>query len=86
MQTNITDVCGECSQSIDHIGFSPVTTCAFLVYTSQAPGCSARALLKQALHLVHFPGLSLSISQVLCKDADLDGHVFCALPRSKQLR
>ena len=46
MQTNITDVCGECSQSIDHIGFSPVTTCAFLVYTSQAPGCSAGELSK----------------------------------------
>ena len=41
---------------------------------------------KWALCFVHFPGLSHSGSQVLCKGTDLAGHVFCALPRSEQLR
>ena len=59
--------------------------CAFPVYTAQA-------LLgyrpKQALHFMHFPGLSCSgsCSRVLRKCTDLAGRVFCALPRSKQLR
>ena len=43
---------------------------------------------KQALNFVHFPGLSYSSSgsQVLHKGTDMVGHVFCALPRFKQLR
>ena len=37
---------------------------------------------------VHFSGLSYSIScpQVLHKGTDLFGHVFCALPKSKEFR
>ena len=44
--------------------------------------------LKQALGFVHFPGLSHSGSgsQVLHKGEDSVGPVFCALPRSEQLR
>ena len=62
--------------------------CAFRVYPAQAPRCSARHCPKQALHFVHFPGLSYSSSgsQVLHKGTDMVGHVFCALPRFKQLR
>ena len=44
--------------------------------------------LRWALGCVHSPGLSHSCSgsQVLPKGADLVGPVFCALPRSEQLR
>ena len=47
LQTNVTGVCGECSQCINHNGFAPAhVVCAFLVYTAQAPGCSAGELSK----------------------------------------
>ena len=88
LQTNITGMCGECSQCLGHTGFAPAHgMCAFPVYTAQAPGCSAGEL-KQALGFVHFPGLSHSGSgsQVLNKGTNLVGPVFCALPRCEQLR
>ena len=45
LQTNITGVCGECSQCLGHTGFAPTHgVCAFPVYTAQAPGCSAGKL------------------------------------------
>ena len=45
LQTNITDVCGECLQCLVHDGFAPTHgVCPFLVYTAQAPGCSAGEL------------------------------------------
>ena len=44
-QTNITGMCGECSQCFSHTGFAPTHgVCAFPVYTAQALGCSAREL------------------------------------------
>ena len=47
MQTNITGVYAECSQYLGHSGFEPThSVCAFLVYTAQAPGCSAGELSK----------------------------------------
>ena len=47
LQTNITGVCGECSQCVGHTGFAPAHgVCAFPVYTAQAPGCSAWELSK----------------------------------------
>ena len=47
LQTNITSVCGECSQCPGHTGFAPAQgMCAFLVYTAQAPCCSAGELPK----------------------------------------
>ena len=40
LQTDITCMCGDCSQCMDHIGFAAAHgACAFLVYTAQAPGC-----------------------------------------------
>ena len=43
----ITGVCGECLQCMDHTGFAPAHgMCVFLVYTAQAPGCSAGELSK----------------------------------------
>ena len=53
LQRNITDVCGECSQCLGHIGFAPTPgMCALPVYTAQAPGYSAEELSKEG------PGLS----------------------------
>ena len=47
LQINITGVCGECSQCMDHTGFVPAHgMCACPVYTAQAPGCSAEKLFK----------------------------------------
>ena len=85
LQTNIAGMCGECSQCLGHTGFAPTHgVCAFLVYTAQAPGCSAGELSKAALGCMHFPGLSHSGSgsQVLHKSTDSVGPEFGAL-RSK---
>ena len=45
LQTNITGVCGECSQCLGHTGFPPAHSASW-VYTAKAPGCSAGALSK----------------------------------------
>ena len=85
LQTNNIGVCLQC---VDRSGFAPAHgMCAFMVYTAQAPGCSARNCLRLALACVHFPGLSRSGSGswVLHKGADSVGLAFCALPRSEQL-
>ena len=89
LQTNITGMCGECSQYLGHTGFAPAHgVCAFLVYTAQAPGYSAGELSKRALGCMHFPGLNCSGSgsRVLHTGADSVGPEFCALPGSEQLR
>ena len=73
LQTNILGICGECSQCFNRTGFAPTHgMCAFPVYTAQAPGCSARNCLRQALGCMHFSGLSCSGSgsRVLPKGAD----------------
>ena len=47
LQTNITGVCGECSQCLGHNGFASIHgMCAFSIYTAQVPGCSAGELSK----------------------------------------
>ena len=89
LQTNISGICGECSQCFSHTGFAPAHgVCAFMVYTVQALDCSAGNCLRHALGCMHFPGLSHSGSGswVLHKGTDSFGPLFCALPRSKQLR
>ena len=91
LQTNNTGVCGECSQCLSHghTGFAPTHgVFAFPAYTAQALGCSAGNCLRPSLGCMHFPGLSCSGSgtRVLHKGTDLVGPVFCALPRSEQLR
>ena len=56
LQTSITGVCGECLQCLGHTGFAPThSVCAFLVYTAQAPGCSAGELSKAGPGLCAFP-------------------------------
>ena len=87
LQTNITGICGECSQCLDHTGFAPThSVCAFLVYTAQAPGFSAGKLSKVGPAFHALPRSKPLGSQVLCQGIDSAGHVFCALPRSEQLR
>ena len=90
---NITGVCGECSQSFSYFGYDPTHgVCAFMVYTSQALGCSAGNCLRQVLVCLPFPGLSYSGSGswVLHKGTDSVGLcfvlAFCALPMSEELR
>ena len=47
LQTNITGVCGECSQCLGYTGFAAAHgVCAFPVYTAQASVCSAGELSK----------------------------------------
>ena len=49
-------MCGECSQCLAHTGFAPAQgVCAFLVYTAQAPGCSAGELSKAGPGLCALP-------------------------------
>ena len=89
LPTNITGVCGECAQCFSCTGFAPTHgVCAFPVYTAKALGCSAGNCLIRALCCMHSPGLSHSGSgsRVFHKGAHLVGPVFCACPRSEQLR
>ena len=89
LQTNITCV-GSAHSVSAALGLPPLTVevCVFMVYTSQALGCSAGNCLWQALDCMHFPGLSHSGSGswILHKGADSVGPAFCALSRSEQLR
>ena len=53
LQTNITGMCGKCSQCLGHTAFTPAHgVCVFLSYTAHAPGCSTGELSKAG------PGLS----------------------------
>ena len=82
LQTNNT---GMCSQCLRHTGPAPAHgKFALPAHTAHALGCSAGP----ALGCMHLPGLSRSGSgtQVILRGAVLVGPVFCALPRSEQLR
>ena len=89
LQTNITGVCGECLQCMDHTGFAPAHgACAsrstlLRLHVALQGNCP-----KWAPSFMHFPGLSCSGSgsQVFHKGTDLVGCVFCALLKSEQLR
>ena len=87
LQTNITGICGECSQCLGQTGFAPDHgMCAFLVYTAQAPGCSAGELSKAGPGLHALPRSKLLRFRFSTKGIDLAGPAFCALPRSEELR
>ena len=89
LQTNITGMCGECSQCLGRTGFAPAHgICAFPVYTAQAPGCSAGKLSKAGPGLRALPRSMLLRfrKSLLHKGADSVGPAFCALPRSEQFR
>ena len=89
LQTNITGVCGECLQCMDHTGFAPAHgACASRSTLLRLQVSLQGNCLKWAPGCVHFPGLrrSGSGSRVLHEGTDSVGPTFCALPRSKQLR
>ena len=80
---------GVCLQCLSHTGPAPAHgTCTFPAHTAQALGCSAGNRLRLALGCMHLPGLNHSGSgtQGVLRAADSVGPVFCALPRSEQLR
>ena len=83
LQSSITGVCGECWQCFSRTGFAPAHgVYAFMVYTSQAVGCSAGTCLRPALGCMHLPGLSRSGSgfRVLHKGADRLSLRFVPVP------
>ena len=89
VKTNMTGVCGECSQCLGHTGFALLMAHVLSWSTLlklQVPLQGNYP--KQALCCVHFPGLSCSGSgsQVLHKGTDSGGPVFFALLQSEQLR
>ena len=87
LQTNITGMCGECSQCLGHTGLAH-GVCVFPSILLRLQAALQGNCLKPALGCMHFPGLSCSGSgsRVLHKDTDPVGPAFCALPRSEQLR
>ena len=61
LQTNITGMCGECSQCLSHTGPAPAhSACALPAHTAQAVGCSTRNPPRPALGCMHLPGLNCS--------------------------
>ena len=89
LQANITGMCGEYSQCLGHTGFAPALgMCAFLVYTTEAPGCSAGELSKAGPGLCALPRSKPLRFRFLGTPQKhrLVGPAFCALPRSEQLR
>ena len=86
LQTNST---GVYSQFLSHTGPAPAHgACALPAHSAQALGCFSGNCPRPALGFMHLPGLSRSGSgtRVVLRGTDLVGPVFCALPRSKQLR
>ena len=89
LKTIITGMCGECLQCLGHPGFAPAHgACASLVYTAQAPGCSAGELSKVGPGLRALPRSKPLRFRFLGTPQRhrLVGPAFCALPRSEQLR
>ena len=83
LTANTTGVCGERSQCLGHPGFAPAHgVCAFMVYTAQAPSCSAGNCLRRALGCMPFRSLSRSGSGswVLHRGTHSVGPTFCAIP------
>ena len=86
LQTNNTGVGSQC---LSHPGSAPAhSACSFPAHTARALGCSAKNNPRPALGYMYLPGPSRSGSgtQVVLRGADSVGPVFCALPRSEQLR
>ena len=89
LQTNITGMCGECSQCLDHTGFDPAYgVCVFPVYTAQAPDCSAGELSKAGPGLHTLPRFKLLRFRFSCTPQRhrLGWACVLCLPRSEELR
>ena len=83
LQTNITSVCGECSQCLGHTGFAPLMACMLSQSTLLSLQVALQGnFLRWTLGCVHFPGLSHSGSGswVLHKGADSVGLCFVPFP------
>ena len=85
LQTNNTGVRSQC---LSHMGLPPLTVRSLPAHSAWVLGCSAGNNPRPALGCMHLPGLSPSGSgtRVVLRGADSVGPVFCALPRSEQLR
>ena len=86
LQTNNTGVCSQC---LSHTRpASAHSACVLPAHTAQALRCSTGNLSRPALGCMPLPGLSHSGSgtEVVLRGTDSVGPVFCALPRSEQLR
>ena len=86
LQTNNTGVCSQC---LSHTGPAPAhCMCTLPAHTAQALGCSTVNHSRPALGCMHLPGLSCLClgTLVVLRGADSIGPVFCAVPRSEQLR
>ena len=92
MQTNITGVCGECSQCMGHTGFAPAqgSVCFPGLHCSGSRVLCKGTVQSGPCSFVHFPGLSHSGSgsQVLPKGTDSVGRAFCVFtgPRAQATR
>ena len=73
LQTNITGMCGECSQCMDHTGFAQAHSMFFLVLHCSGCRVLCRALSKVDPVFHVLPSLSRSGSWVFCKGTDPDG-------------
>ena len=79
LQTNITGICGEFLQCMDNTGFAPAhSTCAFTVYTGQAPGFSAGDLSKVRPEFCDLPRSKLL--RLRFSGTESVEHEFCAFP------
>ena len=86
LQTNNTCMWSQC---LSHTGPAPAhSTCVLPAHTAQALACFTGNHQRLALGCVHLPRLSRlgSGTRVVLRGADSVGPVFCALPRSEQLR
>ena len=85
----LTNNTGMCSKCLSHTGPAPAHgACALPAHTVHALGCSEGNHPRPALGCMHLPGLSCSGSgtAVILRGTDSAEPVFCALPRSEQLR
>ena len=89
LQTNTTGMCGGSQSVWATLGSSTLTVCVLSWFTLLRLQVALQGnCLKRALDCMHFPDLSHSGSGswVLHKGTNSVGPVFCALPRSEQLR
>ena len=70
------------------LGLPPLTACVLSLSTLLRLQVGLPGTVRVAVGYMHFPGLSRSGSGVwvVLKGADSVGPVFCALPKSEQLR
>ena len=89
LQTNITGMCGQCLQCMNHTGLAQLLGSVLSWSTQLRLQVALQGNCpKQALGFMHFPGLRCSDpgSRVLHKSTDSVGPAFCALPSSELLR